>query len=78
MILTDGVHLVSDKDVPELHMFARRLGLKLEWFQEGRIPHYDIFGRVAMNAAEAGIEFVSTRELVKRAARHRCRGECKL
>lgn len=82
MLLTDGTHLVSDSDIIELHRFALRVGLKPEWFQGHRIPHYDIFGKVAVTvggiiaidafekeSGEAGIEFVSTRELVKRALR---------
>ena len=42
MIYTDGVHLVGDT-LQELHIFARSVGLKREWFQEHRRhPHYDI------------------------------------
>jgi hypothetical protein len=35
-------HLVADS-LSELHAFARRLGLKRSWFQNGsRYPHYDV------------------------------------
>lgn len=33
-------HLTADT-LPELHRFARKLGLRREWFQDGRYPHYD-------------------------------------
>lgn len=34
-------HMAAD-GVEELHAFARRLGLKRAWFQDRRIPHYDL------------------------------------
>jgi len=70
MILTDGVHIVSDTSMVELHEFARSVGLKRHWFHYGsRHPHYDIFGALAMRAADLGIEFVTSRQLVKRCVR---------
>ena len=39
MLWTDGVHLVSDTSLDELHEFAARIGLKREWYQKG---HYDM------------------------------------
>jgi hypothetical protein len=46
MIITDGLHLVGT-DEKELHAFAKKIGLKREWFQDKhRIPHYDIFTRL--------------------------------
>ena len=35
-------HLLSDESTFELHQFARKIGLKLEWYQDKRIPHYDL------------------------------------
>jgi hypothetical protein len=40
-------HLISDHDIEELHAFARKIGLKKEWFQDKRnkdfyYPHYDL------------------------------------
>lgn len=35
-------HLLSDKDLDELHDFAGKIGLKRKWFQKETIPHYDI------------------------------------
>ena len=42
MIYTDGVHLASN-NLQELHIFARSIGLKRQWFQEHlHHSHYDI------------------------------------
>lgn len=72
MILTDGAHLVSDESLPELDQFACLIGLKPGWFQQHRIPHYDLLGKMVPRALRAGAQFVSTRELIRRAAR--CQG----
>lgn len=34
-------HLLADT-LPELHAMAERLGLKREWFQNHKPPHYDL------------------------------------
>lgn len=39
--LGPSCHLAADS-LDELHAFARRLGLKRAWFQDGRKPHYDL------------------------------------
>lgn len=31
-------------ELETLHAFATRCGLKREWFQDGRLPHYDVIG----------------------------------
>lgn len=64
MIYTDGKHLVADFD-KELHRFAKSIGLKAEWFQNHRIPHYDLFRSKTNKALEMGAIKISTRELVK-------------
>ncbi len=51
-------HLIADT-VEELHAFAERIGLRREWFQDGRSPHYDLTaGRrttaVRLGAVELG------------------------
>lgn len=66
MILTDGVHLVSNVSEEELHAFASSMGLKKEWFQFGRHPHYDLTTKRASNRAIVyGAKYVTTRELLK-------------
>lgn len=34
-------HLLADT-LEELHSFAKQIGLKREWFQNGSTPHYDL------------------------------------
>lgn len=44
MIFLDKIgHLISDRSLDELHLFANQIGLKREWFQDkpGQ-PHYDL------------------------------------
>jgi len=44
---SESTHLIAD-DVEELHLFASRIGLKRNWFQQGdgisKLPHYDFDG----------------------------------
>lgn len=47
-------HLVADS-LPELHDFARKLGLHRSWFQSGAVyPHYDVTLRLRNKALELG------------------------
>ena len=69
MILTDGTHVVSTKSVAELHHFAGEVGLPFRWFQDHRIPHYDVWGRMREQPLVSRARRVSTRELVRRAIR---------
>lgn len=62
----DGIHLISDCDLGELHQFAKRVGLKREWFQDKRVPHYDVFGGIK-DRVEKAIGKCSTRALIKKA-----------
>lgn len=57
-------HLIADSEV-ELHAFAERLGLRREWFQDHRTPHYDISASVRLRARSLGALLVSQREMVK-------------
>ncbi len=67
MILTDGLHLVSDTSLEELHSFAQSIGLKREWYQDHRHPHYDIMATWRLNRAlAAGAVKVQSREIVRR------------
>jgi hypothetical protein len=64
MIYTDGTHLVSIS-ADELHAFAKKIGLQRRWYQEKRIPHYDLTtDRKVRKAMKAGAILVDARELV--------------
>lgn len=70
MILTDGIHLASDTSLGELHAFASLIGLKRRWFQNRRLPHYDVTVRWRQEWVEGmGAALVSSRELVRRMIR---------
>jgi len=53
-------HLTADSE-DELTAFARRLGLKDEWFQDTRVPHYDLTPARRRSALEYGAVFVPAR-----------------
>jgi len=54
-------HLTTNGDADELHAFARRLGLKRAWFQDGRTPHYDLTASRRARALELGAVPISAR-----------------
>jgi hypothetical protein len=62
-------HLVSDTSLDELHEFAASLGVRREYFQSKRVPHYDLTGEVYELALARGAQLVSSREVVRRAVR---------
>jgi hypothetical protein len=65
MVYCDGIHLVADR-IQEVHEFAKRIGLKKEWFQNKKYPHYDLTTKRMFNKAlKYGAKFVSTKELIK-------------
>jgi hypothetical protein len=69
VILTDGVHLVSD--IPgeegecELHAFASKLRFRKDWFQRHPVhPHYDLTtARASRRATAAGATMTSSRAI---------------
>jgi hypothetical protein len=69
--LSGSAHLTADT-LEELHAFAKRIGLKREWFQDHPLcPHYDISPKRHAAALVAGAILVSAREqaLRRRVAR---------
>lgn len=45
MMYSDGIHLISDQGIDDLHIQCQKLGIKRCWFHNGgggRFPHYDI------------------------------------
>jgi hypothetical protein len=66
MIYSDGIHLISDTSLEELHAFAEKIGLKRGWLHHtpGR-PHYDLVTEdIRQRARDAGAKFVGRRELI--------------
>jgi hypothetical protein len=60
-------HLATDGPIEELHSFAKKIGLRREWFQEHRLaPHYDLTPRRRARALRAGAVEVSAREQARR------------
>lgn len=69
-------HLTTDGSVEELHAFARQLGLRRGWFQDGTTPHYDLTAPRRARALEQGAVFVPARDQARarRAARRQRNG----
>lgn len=44
MVYTDGIHLITDGELQELHDFAKSITLGRHWFDSNpKHPHYDLF-----------------------------------
>lgn len=74
MILVDPHgHMVATESEEELHKFAKKIGLKREWFQQPQKPmmrhaHYDLTTKAKLGQAlDAGAKLRETKELIKRA-----------
>jgi hypothetical protein len=66
MIYTDGIHLISDTSLQELHSFAQKAGIPETGFRPHlKHPHYRLEQRSEIRAAVVGgAETVPTRFLV--------------
>jgi hypothetical protein len=67
-------HLTTEGPLDELHVFAARIGMRREWFQDHPLaPHYDLTIDLREVALANGAVFVSARDQVRlrRAARGR-------
>lgn len=61
-------HMVSDTSLDELHTFAASIGLRREWFQNKRIPHYDLTTqRMRAKAIRSGAVPVGSKDIVRKA-----------
>jgi hypothetical protein len=59
-------HLFTDsEDLNELHAFAKRIGLKREWFQDHELPHYDLTRGKRIQAINAGAMPVDAGKMVE-------------
>jgi hypothetical protein len=50
---TSSCHMYADT-LDELHAFAKKIGLKRAWFQDKRVPHYDLNARRHAAAIKLG------------------------
>ena len=55
-------HLLADTE-EELHIFAEKIGLKREWFQNKKIKHYDISKSKKELAIKNGAKELSYKEV---------------
>ena len=61
----ESCHLVADTK-KELHTFAKKLGLKQEWFQSHpKLNHYDLTKNKRAKAISLGAIEITKKELVK-------------
>ena len=57
-------HMFCDGDLEELHKIAESIGMKRSWFQNKRVPHYDLREVRRNDAISMGAVEVSRREAV--------------
>jgi len=50
-------------DIDELHAMADKIGLNRKWFQDKRIPHYDVSKSLREKAINAGAKPISWRDM---------------
>lgn len=55
---------MTGDSLEELHDFAGRLGLRRRWFQDVRLPHYDLDRTLHLAALDAGAILVPSRRIV--------------
>lgn len=62
---TRNCHLFTDGPLDELHALAQAIGLKRAWFQDKRVPHYDLTDLDRAAAIAAGAVAVDRRRAVR-------------
>jgi hypothetical protein len=65
IFLNGSAHLTADT-LDELHAFAASIGLRRAWFQDHRVPHYDLTTKHHAAALRAGAVFVPAKEQARR------------
>ncbi len=58
----------DEKHLEELHAFAATIGMRREWFQSGRWPHYDLTKGRRLVAVRAGAVEITSREYIRATA----------
>lgn len=56
-------HMIADTD-DELFEMAKKIGLKMDWFQPKSFPHFDVTIVKKKEAIKLGAIAVTTRELI--------------
>ena len=54
-------HMIADTP-EELHAMAEKIGVKRKWFQDHRIPHYDVCQNKRVKAIANGAVVIATRK----------------
>ena len=67
-------HMIADTQ-EELHQMAKDIGIKRKWFQDKKIPHYDISKTKRKLAISKGAQEITTRELILRSRPCECCGK---
>jgi hypothetical protein len=63
---TRSCHLLCDtEECEELHWFAASIGLRLEYFQDKKIPHYDLTAKKRMQAIKLGAKEILLKDYLK-------------
>ncbi len=57
-------HLIAD-DINELHEVALTIGLKENWFQKKKYPHYDISFEKKKLAIKMGVIEISKKDVIR-------------
>ncbi len=68
MIYVDTIgHMITDGILDELHIFAKEIGLKREWFQDkGWYSHYDLTTKNKINqAVKNGAQLINPKQIIK-------------
>jgi Protein of unknown function (DUF4031) len=58
-------HMIADS-LDELHAFARKIGLRKGWFQQGRMPHYDLTPKRRVVAVQMGAIELTRRQYIEK------------
>lgn len=62
-------HLMADT-AEELHSMADKIGMKRRWFQNRRVPHYDICLKQKALAIRAGVIEIDRKQTVELIRKH--------
>lgn len=64
MLYCDGTHLISNESIPELHSFARCMGIPREQFIRKRLPRYTVTKEQSQKCFIMGALYVTRKQLI--------------